>query len=313
MLVRDCTFVAGLASFLFAQAAYAMEADVVQRLPWGNGPAEVGRARPSEANAEGPMSLAVDADGTAWILDQVNFRILVLPRFGATRGIRLPSSTFQDLALDGSGGVVVLDRLSARTVLALDSGGVVRAAFDIEGRGVPEPGAVTGLFRSGSEWWLEVEHLWTVRVADSAGVSDPARPALPGIPTSDRSASLRAGIHGNVVLLTIFPNDTRSRLLACVRFDAPVAQLDALDTDALGRVWLAAHLEDAPDGPAGGFRSEAEVVVLLDPEGIELSRTILPVTAGPDEQLRRARLGADGTMYVLALDDDGASLWRVAP
>src|SRR4051794_21224892 len=64
---------------ILPRAASTGAPPAVVRAKWGSGPGELGRDRPKEGNPEAPMSVTVDGEGRAVVLDQVNGRIV---RFG---------------------------------------------------------------------------------------------------------------------------------------------------------------------------------------------------------------------------------------
>ena len=81
------------------------QARVLARGSWGAGPGQFGRGQ--DTAGVGPMSLALEADGSLQVLDQVNRRIVRLGSDGARRG-SLPLSTETALDLCPAGGVTWL-------------------------------------------------------------------------------------------------------------------------------------------------------------------------------------------------------------
>jgi hypothetical protein len=285
--------------------------------PWGGGPSELGRKRPSEGAPEGPASFVVDADGRSWVLDQVNSRVQVFRDGKAERSIPLPADTFQDLALDGRGGLIVLDRLVTASVAYLDPSGRIDHEVGLLGPGVSEGGAVTGMFKRGDGVWVEVEHQRLVRVADASGKADSARPTMPGRLTSDGGSVMRASIAGRdgatLMMLPADPTATTPERTSRVSFSMPVAHLTALESDSAGRVFLgAALMRERPVAPFDVVE-QGEVVVVLGPGGTELRRFPLPANVGPEEQFRNVRLGDDGAVYQLGFDERAATMRRFAP
>jgi hypothetical protein len=51
--------------------------------------------------------------------------------------------------------------------------------------------------------------------------------------------------------------------------------------------------------------------VVLAANGAELNRVEFPASTGPEESFRRIRLGADGALYHLGFDEQGAKLSKV--
>jgi hypothetical protein len=289
-------------------------AEKVFTAKWGGGVGQLGRKEASESSPEGPMSFVVDDRGRALVLDQVNARVQVFEAGKEPRTLSLPGDTFQDLATTDSDGVVALDRLTTQSLAFVDSTGKVTHEVGLAGKGVPEPGEITGLFQRADGTWVEVKHANLVRVADREQNADLERPILEGRPTADGSAILRASRTGE---RGVFVAEQRGnqpvRAISRVEFDLPVYQLLALETDRHGRIFLGASLlEEQAEAPFE-VTASAELVVVLSANGAEVSRIELPETNGADESFRHIRVGDDGFLYQLTTSEDGATLWRVKP
>jgi hypothetical protein len=287
-------------------------ATIAVRAPWGAGLGELGHTLPQEGAPAGPMSLAVDGTGAISVLDQVNSRVEVFAPGRAPRAIPLPADTFQDLALAPAGGLVALDRLARRSLAWIDERGGLQRELPLVGPGVPEGGAVTGLFVRDDGAWVEVEHRSLVRIADASGRPDPARTVAPGRLAADGHVALRAARAGRdaAVVVTaprVAPDETT--LLAQPTFPYPLLQITALESDRAGRVYLGAVIAEDPPGAGAEF----EVVVVLGRDGAEAARLTLPPRRGPEEQLRPLVLGADGAVYQLACEADAAVIRRAVP
>jgi hypothetical protein len=139
--------------------------DAIVTLGWGAGELQVGRSRPQEANPEAPMAFAVDPQGTTWVLDQVNGRLLKLGRDGKPAGtVPLSLQAAQDIAIAKDGTVLVMDRLVDKAVALVGPDGKQRGELKLEGRGLTEGGASTGLFTQGNSVYVEREHGDLVRI-----------------------------------------------------------------------------------------------------------------------------------------------------
>lgn len=289
-------------------------AEKVFTAKWGGAPGQLGRKEANESSPEGPMSFVVDARGRALVLDQVNARVQVFEAGKEPRSLSLPGDTFQDLASTENDGVVALDRLTTQSLAFVDSSGKVTHEVGLAGKGVAEPGEITGLFQRDDGTWVEVNHANLVRVADRAQNADLQRPILQGRPTADGAAILRASKTGDrAVFVAEQRGDQPVRAISRVEFDLPVYQLLALETDRHGRIFLGASLlEEQAEAPFE-VMATAELVVVLAPNGAEVSRIQLPETNGADESFRRIRVGDDGFLYQLTTSEDGATLWRVKP
>jgi hypothetical protein len=289
-------------------------AEKVFTAKWGGAPGQLGRKEANESSPEGPMSFVVDDRGRALVLDQVNSRVQVFEAGKEPRSLALPGDTFQDLASTDDDGVVALDRLTTQSLAFVDSSGKVTHEVGLAGKGVAEPGEITGLFQRDDGTWVEVNHANLVRVADRTQNADVQRPILQGRPTADGAAILRASKSGErAVYVAEQRGEQPVRAISRIEFDLPVYQLLALETDRHGRIFLGASLlEERAEAPFD-VTASAELVVVLAPNGAELSRIQLPEANGADESFRRIRVGDDGFLYQLTTSEDGATLWRVKP
>jgi hypothetical protein len=279
---------------------------------WGGAPGELGRKGANESNPEGPMSFAVDERGRAFVLDQVNGRVEVFAPGGSVKSIPLPSDTFQDVALAKNDALVVLDRLTTGSVAYVDETGRVTHEVALAGKGVLEGGDVTGLFQRDDGTWVEVKHQNLVRIADGDGNPLEERDIVQG--RFGPSGVLRASKSGERSLFVAEKRDGRPAVaLAKVGFEMPLWQILSLDTDRHGRIYLGASLQEESAVPPYDLVRAEEVVVVLEPNGAELSRVTLPRNSGPEESFRRIRVGADGAIYHLAFEQTGATLRKVQP
>lgn len=288
--------------------------EIVFRAAWGGGPGELGHSRPQEGNPEGPMSFAVDRAGRVLVLDQVNSRVQLFAGGQPAKSVPLPADTFQDIEVGPHGDLVLLDRLARQSVVFAGAGGAVASEVGLGGAGVPEGGGVTGLFQRDDGTWVEVEHRDLVRVADASGRADPNRPAMPGRPSGDGRAFLRAALDGReaAVVLRRARDADAFAPLARVPFPAPILHLTALESDSRGRIFLAAALLRRPTDE-GSRPDEAELLAILGPDGVELGRVTLPPRRGPEEFYRPIRLGADGNVYQMSWDERGVTMRRILP
>lgn len=306
-----------LLACLSGTSAFASEpfsVSEVLRARWGSAPGELGRARPREGNPECPMSFAVDALGGLHVLDQVNYRVQSFADGRVTSAFSIPSSTFQDLALDASGRFVLLDRLVSASVWWFDAQGRPLQQVPIDGWGIEFAGGVTGLFPGRDGVWLEFDHGPHVRVATPEAAPVLAERAVrPGRPMHDHRMIL-AGIGDgrDRVELAAQPLGSHPVPLLAVGFSAPVFRIDGLEVDAAGRIYLAVDLLTVDPAEPDRVLSEVEQVVVLGPDLSVLQRIDLPPMDAPEEQLRAVKLGADGALYQLRCEEGGAVVRRVA-
>lgn len=94
--------------------------DVI-RLYWGDGDGEVGLLPPVEERIpQGPLSLAADNDGSLWVLDQVNERLVHLSPHGEWLGSMMSPPGATDLYVGPDGRLFVLSLINHR-VTVLDA------------------------------------------------------------------------------------------------------------------------------------------------------------------------------------------------
>jgi hypothetical protein len=292
----------------------ATQRQTVVRAAWGDGPLELGHRRPSEAMPEGPMALALDSRGRIHVLDQVNSRVVIFDGGQAAEHVALSGdSYYQDIAIDAQDRIVVLDRLRAGAVQVLDDAGAVAQTIPITGKGLAEGGASTALFVVDDGIYIEAEHQHLVRVADAAGAPDPGRALLAGRPSLDGKMIFRASLSGPSSIALAGLPEGGAGWQARVDFPMNVANVRALESDAAGRVYLAAFLIRERAVEPFDVEEQKQVVVVLSPTGEETARIEIVAPTTPDEQFRPIRVGTDGAIYQLVCNDDGATVERFVP
>ncbi len=285
----------------------------VLRGPWGTRPGEFGRTTESEGNPEGPMSFAVAPDGTVAVLDQRNRRIQRFAQGRPLAPITLENEAAQDLALTPDGRVVSLDRLGASTLTVHGPDGRAASTIALRGGPISEGGAVTGVFADEQGVYVEREHREVVRIADAEGHEDTTRPTLWGRPSRDGAQLLRAAIEDRargVLRVSVAARSNGAMdWSTAVPAGAPVLYLAMLDSDARGRVYVAAEtgVVDA-EGP----RDLATFVARLDRAGVVEVAVRLPPLAGGDEVFRPMSVDDEGAVYVMDPSREGLVIARYA-
>ena len=282
---------------------------------WGNGEGKLGRNRPEEANPEAPMSLTTDAQGNVWVLDQVNGRMVKLDKAGKPSGeMPLTMQTPQDLAFAKDGTALVLDRLNDGAVALMGTDGKQIGELKIEGKGIEEGGAVTGVFADGNDVYVEREHGDLVRLGDTRGTVDPDRPEIPGRPTRDGLSFLSAGISdaatGRVTVTSIDRKSQEHRFTRELPLSMMVMSIVLLDSDRSGVIYLGAMGErPLPNGDTGpAFIS----LVCLDPlDGRPLGRAEVPANLDADETFRELTVLDEGSVLYLYRTENGSEMRRV--
>lgn len=299
-----------------ATGATAASVRIVVSAAWGDGPGQLGVVRTGEQNPEGPMALDVGPGGEVVVLDQVNSRLQVFASGQPPRAVPLPGRTFQDLALDGRGLVVLLDRVGTGAVVAVAlADGQVRWRLPLVGPLVPEAGGVTGVFAHDDGAWVEVEHTRLVHLADLHGTAVVAPRQGKGRRSADGRNWLRAarvdGASAEVVAEPLAGSLGGFRTV--LPFATPLRTLRGLDSDRSGRTLLLASLWREDPANPDRVLDERLQAVLLGPGGAEVARLDLAPATGPEEQFRTVRLGPDGAVYHLRCGPDGATVVQVKP
>lgn len=289
---------------------------VVASFGWGSGAGNLGRSVPDEANPEAPMSLTLDATGTAWILDQVNGRLVKVDRNGQPAGeVPLPVQAAQDVVVTADGKALVMDRLVDKAVAVLGPDGKPLGELPIVGKGLEEGGASTGLFTSGDDVYVEREHGDSVRIGSTSGKADPERPEIPGRPGQDDASYLTANIveprDGTVMVTAIEKANLAHRFTRLYALGSPVVMLNLLDADRRGTIYLAATVERPTSTPE---RPDFAVGLLcLDGlDGRPVGQAVLPANTMPEETFREFAVLPEGGVMALERTPEGPRLVRYA-
>lgn len=288
-------------------------AGVLAEFGWGSGPDALGRSRPQEGNPEAPMSLAVDGAGTAWVVDQINGRLVSVDAQGHRRTLPLPVQAAQDVATTRDGRLLVMDRLVDKAVAVLGPDGSPKGELRLVGKGLREGGAATGLFVDGDDVFVEREHGDLVRVGSTAGAADTERPEIPGRPSRDGKLFLTAALGeraSGTVLLTALERPSRAhRYTRQLIRGSRALQLTLLDSDASGVIYLGV-LRQAPGSSPEAPRWLHEVLCLEPLSGGLVGRVELPLNEGADETFRELAVPDEGGVVYLHRTEAGARLIR---
>jgi hypothetical protein len=284
--------------------------DVFFSATWGSGRLDqLGRARPSEANPEGPMSVNVDGQGRMFVLDQVNGRVLRVGSDGKPQGV-IPlkqQEAAQDLAIAADGNVAVLDRFSSKSVIMYDQNGNALGELPLEGEGIEETGLTTGVFVDGQDVYVEKEHGPLVRIGTTDGKPASDRGEIPGRPSRDGNSFLNAGLidapAGRMYVSAIDRATMQHRFTRELRQGAQILGILLLDSDKLGTIYLATLVT----------QGEAEKLILtcLEPlKGYPTGSAELPVNTLPEETFRDLVVLDDGGVIYSVRSEQGVSYQR---
>jgi hypothetical protein len=291
----------------------AADAVVLARFEWGSGPLQLGRERQVEGNPEGPMSVAVGPDGQVWLLDQVNQRLVKLDASGNRSTVPLPVQAAQDVVVTKDGTALVMDRLVDKTVAIIGPDGKPRGELPLEGKGLTEGGASTGLFTDGDDVLVEREHGDLVRIGSTTGKADPDRGDVPGRPSKDGASYLTASLanaaSGTVTVTAVARSTLEHRFTRQVSFGQPLMSLVMLDSDASGFISLGALVE----GPGSTAELPAFAISVLCLDGVDgqpVGRTSFGANTVAEESFKELTVSPDGTILFLRRTEQGAQLER---
>jgi hypothetical protein len=275
---------------------------------WGSGRGELGRRHEAEGAPEAPMAIAAGG-GDAWLLDQVNGRVVHYNGAGRVAGeVRVPE-TAQDLAVGPGGRLYVLDRIGRAEVSIFDAAGAPITTDGVVGGPIREGGAVTGVFADDAGLYLEREHTDAVRIAGADGSFDPNRPVVPGRPTRDGSAYLRVALAGRrapLATVSVFDAGGAARWQRPITFPRGVLQVVLLDSDRAGHIYVGAEVADEAIVPPYALDHVAVIVLRLAlADGADLGALTLPAPTVADEMLRPLAVDDDGTILQMVASDAG--------
>lgn len=269
------------------------------RARWGSGRGELGHERPSEGNAEGPMSFARAGDELV-VLDQVNRQLVRFDANGRVLSTTDVSRTAQDLALAKDGTAVLLDRHGGHDVTVVDSRGRTIGEVPL-GTRAGEPGLVTGVFVDDRTVYVEKEHGSLVPIGTlDARTVDESVPTIAGRPSKDGTLLLLAGLssptEGKAFVNATDRKTGSLRFARTIQFPRPARSIALLDTDARGTIYLGVAYESPPS---------TTVACMAPSDGHVIGRVTLPASSVPEESFRDLAVGDDGTIVYAVRNDDG--------
>lgn len=269
------------------------------RFGWGSGPGNIGKPGAGEGHGETPFRLGVGADGTAYLLDGENGRVVrVLADGGAASDVRLPVKDPLDVAVTKDGDLALLSRTErGGRVTVAGPDGRPRAALDV-------PEDVAGKARSvvvvGKDVYVESRSGEHRRVGDVSGVVDPSPAIAPGSPTRDGRAFVTAILPSpESTEVHVFVIDRATKLQRWSRLVRPALAVEGIvlaDTDASGEVYLLVT------GPPrnGGQDVRAELLCLGAEHGEVVGSVMLAVDVGAEAITDAKALDAGGIVFTVA-------------
>lgn len=234
-------------------APAAAPSAVLVEAAWGSGPGELGKS--DEGSRPGPMDFAITGDAL-YVLDPVNARVQVFGLDGRLRGsIDIGTRTADFLCADAAGTVTVLDAFVRRELRQFAADGALRAQVRL-----PEAVSLcSAIFTDGEHIWIEERHDRVYELGiDRERIGRPAAivAALPG-----RPGRLAHAHKPGAARIALSYDEGRSTL--DLRMPRAVRSIAALETDAAGRVYVAANC--LLDAGRDAWKADI-VVVAIDPD-----------------------------------------------
>jgi len=247
----------------------------------------------------GPMSFAVDARGRVYVLDEVNGRIVRhAPDGKAESATPIALRTPQDIAVADDGSMAVLDRFAGKEVAVYDESGAMKGELPLEGTGIDDTGAVTGVFVDGKDVYVEKEHGPLVKIGTTSGAKADPRTEIPGRPSRDGLSYLNAGITdaeaGRAYVSSIERATGQHRFTRELRLKSFIRSIVLLDSDKTGQIYFAAEV-----GPPSGEGSV--LLTCLEPlKGVVVGNAVLPENTLPEETFKDLTvLDGGGVLYAV--------------
>lgn len=281
-------------------------------IAWGTGSGALGHKLPNEGNPEAPMSFAVGPDGTRWVLDQVNDRIVRYGKDGKVIDtIPLTVKAAQDIVATKDGGAVILDRLGDKRVVVLGPDGKPTGTLSLEGKGLAEGGAATGVFVDGKDVYVEREHEQLIKLGDTDGKADPDRKEIPGRPTRDGTGYMRAWLDpvpGQRAFLT-FTNKSPESHRFTRQFNTTflATGIMLLDSDRAGTIYLG--IIGGKLMPTGDLADPMITVYCIEPaHGAPIGQATVPANTSPEETFRELTVLDEGGVLYMKRSEKGVTV-----
>lgn len=274
--------------------------------PWGDGPNDVGLQSGEERSTIGPASFDLAEDGSLFLMDQVNGRVIVREADGDARPVPVDvHSSFPDIAAGRAGAFYVLESSSpdegrpalkrfSETGKTLAS---TRIAEWIPSKVRPGPHAPYVYQYPSSMWFPALD-----RAGGPLSTVEQARRATPALPNQG----------GRGVVVKVRPEEIRvaltngRRILSGWTVMAPTVP-GAVN---LGPVQLADPLRDGVLVAFAAYTDTEDAfrVLRLAPDGVDDDFTVASGSYADTAAVSRFRLAPDGDLYQLRSSERGAGV-----
>lgn len=260
---------------------------------------DVGRIIGQQATSQGPMSFAPDAVGGAWLLDQVNGRVIRFDAAGKRAGaIKLPEdSMFDDIVVPTSDSLVVLDRHRTQRVVVLGKDGKLRGETKLSAAGIDRPEYISAMLARSDGVWVEIDNHYSMRVLNRQ-LQTSQRQVTYGRPVLNyRSLTAAIDEQGGVVVSLAQRGQRGADRRVAIAGRYPVSYIVDYDMDSLGRVHLVTHEVQYSAREPHAAEAEQFTWIVFDENLMEVGRRALPVFDGRYDQEVETRIDGRGALW----------------
>jgi len=278
-------------------------ATTIVRVPWGTACGQLGKV--DEASRPGPMDFAVVGD-TLYVLDSVNARVQLFGLDGGfRREIPIGTKTADFLTVSSAGDVTVLDAFVRRELRTFSADGelVAHAALPLT------MGLCSGIFACDGRLWLEERHARAHCVSWPPGKGRAAARitgSLPGRPLGPDELPVRAQKKAGRDVILRFGALQRAGRQITLRFARPLASILALESDDMGRTYVAAACPKQPDGDE--WKTDI-VLAVIEPDTQQVAAIRMP-NAYITDHYRKLLVTRAGDVIQMQTAEDGVRFVR---
>lgn len=291
---------------LLAPDAGPPPSGVRSEIPWG--PNGLGRGVSEDGYPGGPNSFAVGPDGSTWVLDQFNQRMVRLGPDGKileVRPTKLKSPA--DIALGKDGSMAVIDRTREHQVELFDAQGRSRGTLPLPGSVPGQPSELTRVF-------VEKDKVYAQRgeggpLFPLGGTDGTAKlgEEVNGQPSRDGKLLIAAGINnfdsGRVWVSGADPTSQANLFTRETTLGNPLEQILLFDSDVSGMIYLVVKATFDDEGGA------STLVLCLDGNARgKITRMFsLPYPNDPLDTFRKFDVAPEGGLLAAEYTETGVA------
>ncbi len=275
-------------------------------VPWGAD--GVGKGQSEDGYPGGPNSFTVAADGTTWVLDQFNHRMLHLGPDGKILGTRkLSLESPADVALGKDGSMAVIDRTRQNQVELFDAQGRSRGMLPLPGAVPGEPSELTRVFVDKDKVFAQRGEGGPLIPLGAMNGTAQTGADVNGQFSRDGKLLISAGItnydEGRVWVSGADPTSQAHLFTREANLATPLEQILLFDSDVTGMMYLVVKATYGEQGTA------STLVLCLD--GSERGRITrmfsLPYPNAPLDTFRKFDVAPEGGLLAAEYTETGVS------